>query len=160
MGKDIRYPFVFIKDADLKALVHHAAPFTGLVAFVVPQGTKAVLDIRMSTYNHYIRLQEGSYSRIWLEHVYEKAKKESPIPKRVSGLSFFASVKTLLSEHVVFEPSIRQEVLSMLREEYEQAYQCALREETEEFKKWVKLGATSPQIDEEDRKEILSDKGQ
>lgn len=164
---DKKYIFEFVKDTPAKALTWHSAPYTGAVDFVVPKGTRALLGERMNTVSHYFSPMEGYYAESWIESVISHAREISPIPERFNGgLSPFISIKTLLSDHVRFlhlpQDSGEDEtdldmVLAMLRKEYAQAKQCALNEESDSFKKFVRAGMCRPQMSDEDRKSLLSD---
>ena len=161
-----KYMFEFVKDTPAKALTWHSAPFTGSVDYVVPKGTRAWLGARMNPACHYFDPVKEYYSETWIESIIAKAREVSPIPQRFhGGLSPFISIKTLLSDKVRFIPSTQEEeedggnnmVLALLREEYAQAQQCALHEESESFKKLVQAGMCHPQLSDEDRMSLLSD---
>ena len=153
--------FVFDKDTKIGALTHHCAPFTGCVECVIPAGTMARLALRMNLIDHYIKLVDESVSGTWIKSVQAKAKAESPIPDRCTGgLAFFASIKTLLGDTVRFLPSDDVDleyVVRKLQEEYRQAKCCAIREESEEFRRKVREGICSPQLSAKDRAELLKD---
>ncbi len=117
---------------------------------------------RMNVVEHYFEPVEGYYSQEWIDAVTKKAKEESPIPHRFHGsLSFFISIMTLLGDYVRFLPQEDEEglnpgvILVTLQEEYAQAINCARQEETETFQKMVRKGLCTPQIFEEQRKDIL-----
>ena len=159
-----RYLFEFVKDTPAGVLTWHSAPYTGSVKFIVPKGTRGWLRSRMSVVNHYFEPAEGYYSQEWIETIIAKAKEESPIPNRFhGGLSFFISIKTLLGDSVRFLPQEDQDELEpnviedALKKEYAQALNCARHEESESFQKMVREGWCSPQMSEEDRKELLKD---
>lgn len=159
--------FEFVNDAPAKALTWHTAPYTGSVDCIVPKGTRAWLGARMNPAYHYFNPVEGSYTSAWMESIVSKAREESPIPQRFNGgLSFFISIKALLEDQVKFLPSNQANeadvndvnmVLPILREEYAQAKQCALHEESESFKRMVKAGWCSPQLSDDDRNSLLSE---
>ena len=159
-----RLQFEFVKDTPSGALTWHSAPYTGSVRFVVPKGTRGWLRGRMSVVNHYFEPAEGYYKQEWIDSILAKAKEASPIPDRFHGaISFFISIKALLGDCVRFLPQEEQEgidlhmALTALREEYAQARNCARHEETESFREMVRKGLCSPQMSEEDRKELLKD---
>ena len=89
----------------------------------------------------------------------------SPIPERFNGgLSFFIPIRTLLGDSVRFLPAegdagqLDQEgILSVLREEYGQAINYALHEESESFRNLVRIGACHPRLTEEERRELLKE---
>ena len=162
-----KYMFEFFEDTLAEALTWHSAPYTGSVDYVVPKGTRAWLGTRMNPAYHYFDPVRGTYSKTWIESIISKAREESPIPQRFNGgLSPFISIKTLLSDKVKFilseqdegeDGSDRVMVLAMLREEYAQARQCAMHEESESFKKLAQAGMCHPQLSDEDRKSLLSE---
>ena len=161
------YMFEFVEDTPAEALTWHSAPYTGSVDSVVPKGTRAWLGTRMNPAYHYFYPVKGYYSETWIESVISKAREESPIPQNFKGrVSHFISIKTLLSDSVRFIPlkqdkgedgADRVMALAMLREEYAQAKQCALREDSESFKELVQAGMCLPQLSDEDRKSLLSE---
>ena len=162
--EEYRYIFEFVKDVPSGALVWHRAPFTGSVELVIPSGTRAYLGPRMNPAKHYIRLVNGTFSESWLDSVVEKAIKESPASNRFNGLTLFLSIKTLVSDSVLFLPSeqhddtavAQEDVLKILNEEYLQAKHLAEFEEYDEtFLSNLKQGLCHRQIDDEDRKALL-----
>ncbi len=158
-----QYILEFVEDTVAGALVWHSAPYTGCVEVVVPKGTRAYLERKMNPANHHFCPLEGYYTDEWIKGILEKAKAVSPIPERVNGgLSFFISIRKLLGGTVVFLPSEGnsgdpETALRKLREEYRQARQCALMEESKSFRELVRKGLCHPMMDESDRKEILGD---
>ena len=163
--EDKKFLFEFVEDTPAEALTWHSAPYTGSVDYIVPKGTRAWLGERMNVTSHYFGPARGYYSDTWIESIISKAREVSPIPNRFhGGFSPFISIKTLLSDKVRFIASnmnegeeISDEVLGMLREEYAQARQCAMHEESESFKKTVKDGMCHPQLTDEERKSLLSE---
>lgn len=162
--EEYRFIFEFVKDVPTGALVWHSAPFTGSVELVIPSGTRAYLGPRMNPAKHYIKLANGSFSESWLDSVVEKAIKESPAPNSFNGLTLFLSIKTLVSDSVLFLPSeqhdetaaAQEDVLKILNEEYLQAKHLAEFEEYDEtFLYHLKEGSCRRQLDEEDRKALL-----
>lgn len=163
------YIFEFIKDASAGALTWHSAPFTGSVEYTVPKGTRGLLGGRMNVTDHYFEPIKGYYTREWLESIINKAKEESPCPQRFNGgLSFFIPIKTLLSDAIRFLPQEEtpdverlnddSDIIAKLQLEYSQAVRCAIHEESESFKEWVRLGMCSPQIDDDERQALLEDR--
>lgn len=160
-----KYLFEFVKATMISALTWHSAPFTGAVKTPVPQGTRGWLSTRMSPANHYISLVDGRDSKQIIKTAQARAREESPIPDRFNGgLSFFISIPLLLSDRIQFisaeqvegiVPGEPKEVLSILREEFMQARQCAIHEESESFKKMVEEGWCHPQMSEEERNMFL-----
>lgn len=157
-----KFLFKFVKPTMLGALTWHSAPFTGSVKINIPKGTRAWLSTRMSPANHYIRLVDGQDSEQIVKTAQARAREESPIPDRFNGgLSFFISIPLLLSDRIEFisaepvegiVPGEPKEVLSILREEFLQARQCAIHEESESFKKMVRY----PMMSDEERKMFLT----
>ena len=162
-----KYLFEFVRDTPAKALTWHSAPYTGSVSFTVPKGTRAYLGKRMNPANYYFDPADGYYSQEWIESIRKRAKEESPIPHRFNGgLSPFIFIKTLLSDSVRFlaeesqnglEPKSVDEILGLLREAYDQARRCALREESESFKQMLTQGLCSTSLNEAERNELLKD---
>ena len=161
-----KYLFEFVKSTMVGALTWHSAPFTGSVKTPIPKGTRAWLSTRMSPANHYIRLVDGHDSKQVVKTAQARAREESPIPDRFNGgLSFFISIPLLLSDRIQFisaeqvdgkVPGEPKDALSILREEFMQARQCAIHEESDSFKKMVEDGWCHPQMSEEERKMFLT----
>ena len=161
-----KFLFEFVKPTMIEALTWHSAPFTGSIKTPIPKGTRAWLSMRMSPANHYIRLVDGHDSEQIVKTAQARAREESPIPDRYNGgLSFFISIPLLLSDRIQFISAEhvegivsgeREEVLSILREEFMQARQCAIDEESESFKRMVEDGWCHPQMSDEERKMFLA----
>ncbi len=165
MDNEINCLFEFVRDTPAEALTWHSAPYTGSVEFVAPRGMRGWLGKRMGILTHYFDPAEGYYTKEWLDAVVARAREVSPIPERFNGgLSFFIPIRTLLGDSVRFLPAegdagqLDQEgILSVLREEYGQAINYALHEESESFRNLVRIGACHPRLTEEERRELLKE---